>query len=481
MKKNKVITQIKALSEKEIKLLGRYVKNSSYGKKEIINRLYQFVSKHYPDYSHKAFTKKNCFLYVFPELKLQLKQLNGQADDFIGKRLKNPFYHLRELIDDFIVKQELSTKRNEKNILLIEGLFKRGMHERAFQLIDKELDRLRNSLGDNFYYHFYQFKLNELKLNNSLDLVNETEDSYRGLHNQLDLFFTHSKIKFGFEVINRAKLFAENVDLLFYDWAKEKIDGGLIPNANLSMVLYSKIANLNNSSTYEEFSNVKKFYFENFTKLYTNERKEPLIYLLNFSSMRYKMGETAYMGEMFDLYKFGLKKNILMRNGYLSNNDFTNIITISTTLNRYNWAKEFIDDNSKFLPINIREDKVKIAKAQVESCLGNFESVIKLLNQVEFQNVYDNLNARSLVMRAYYSLEEFLLLDSFLESYYKYVIRNKFINDKEKLPLINMIKFTKILIVAIYKKKDKKKLRRKLKAMHPIFCKNWLETRIKGL
>jgi len=80
LKKNKVVIQLQALSKKELKLLGRFIKNSAYSKKESVSRLYEFIIKHYPGFDEDKFTKANCLVYIFPEQKLKLEQLNGDAD-----------------------------------------------------------------------------------------------------------------------------------------------------------------------------------------------------------------------------------------------------------------------------------------------------------------------------------------------------------------------------------------------------------------
>jgi len=367
---------------------------------------------------------------------------------------------------------------NEKTILLIKGLFKRQMHEKAFQIIDKELKRLEGMVGDDFYHHFYQFQLIELRLTNSLDQFEASDELFSDLHNKLDLFFAHTKIKYGFEAINQNNLLGKKYNLYFWDITKKLIDERVIPNSNLSMFLYSRILKLKDFSTQEDFIKVKQFYFEKFDVLCRNERKSPLISLLNFAMEQYKMGKQAYLNEMLDLYKFGLEKDILLKNGLLSINDFRNIVVISTTLFEFDWAKSFVNSKAHLLPEKYRQNAILINKAQIESSLKNNNTVIELLRDTNFNNVHENLTARSLMMRSYYNLKEFISLNSFLESHYKYVKRNNSISEKEKLPFINMMKFMKILVAENFKKTNKNKLISKLNELQPINCKSWFQNRI---
>jgi len=478
VKKNKVIAQLIALPDKELKLFGKFVRNSINNKKETVTRLYQFVVRNHPDYNERKFSKTQCFLYVFPELKPQMERLNGSADALISKKLKNPLYDLKNLIEAFIIQQELAEQSHEKTILLIKGLFKRQMHDKAFQLIDKELKRLEGMIGDDFYHHFYQFQLWELKLYNSIDKVNISAESFDKMQQALDLFIVHTKLKTGYEIKNRSELYGENINVHFFEEFKMAVGQKIIDHHNYSVHFYDKISNLKNTSSLEEYQAVRNYYFENINNFCIKEKREPLIYLLNYCTKIYGAGNKNFLVEMFELYNFGLAHQLLLQNGNLAASDFKNIVVLASTLLNFHWAKEFIKHNSILLIGKDRKNIISLCNAQIECDMCNFKGVLTELRDVEFNDVYDNLMSRSLMLRAYYNLNEWNSLEFFLEAYTKFVKRNTGLSNEVKASLFNMIRFTKILIQAHFKNTTKKQLMEKFDSYSSIYNKNWLSVKV---
>lgn len=469
------------LPENEFKLFGKFVRNPINNKKDTVIRLYQFVAKNYSNYDSRKFSKTQCFLYVFPELKPQMERLNGKADALISKKLKNPLYDLKNLIEAFIIEQEMAAQSHEKTILLIKGLFKRQMHDKAFQLIDKELKRLEGMIGDDFYHHFYQFQLTTIKLKNTTNKVKDASNLTQDSLKYLDIFFTHSKLKLGYESITRQRLLGDKVSLFLYDELLEYLNDKNIFESIPSILMFQKLAQLKANASFEEYERVKNYFFEKFDKILNADKKDLIIYFINFCLTKTKRGLNIFLEEIFEFYQFGLEHELLLENGKMYPDDFRNIVTIGTVLKKYDLVESFINEKSAFLPFELRNSIVLISRAQLEKSKGNLSKVIDLLKEVEFTSVHDNLVARSLLMRCYYELGEFHTLSYFLEAFVKFVKRNTSLSEEVKLAVLNMIKFTKILSNAAYKKPTKEKLKEKLGDLNHINSKNWLLKQIEKL
>lgn len=484
MKKNKVVALLTALSSKELKGFEKFVRNPHNNKKEAVIRLYEFIAKNHAAYNVRKFTKAQCFLYVYPELKSQFDKLNGKTDELVTQKLKNPLSDLKKLIDEFIVLQELAVEQYDKTLLLIRGLFKRQLRERAFQLIDKELKRLEDISAKNFYHHFYQFQLRELKEQACLDIVNSDKEFFLKMINDLDLFYIHTKLKLGYEAKSRQALLGQENNILFYNELASSVAKNKINNVTPIIELYAKVSKLNEENSLEYYFTTKQFFLNNFSLLDKRDQQDILINFFNFCVKfmnEQKIDEEERFKELLDLYKFGLKHDLLINNGYLSDDHFKNIIIISSTLYKFDWARNFIDTKSYLLHPSIRESNIKLAKAQIEGACKNNEEVISLLQNVEFANAYDNITARSLLLRAYYELGEWHTLDFFLESYSKYLKRSNAISKEVQLSIINMIKFTKILMQTQFKRREKPELLKILNQLTPINGRRWLKGRVESL
>jgi len=480
VKKNKVIAQLMALPPKEFRRFGKFVRNPANNKKDTLIRLYQFVVNNHPEYEERKFNKAQCLLYVFPELEYQYERLNGKADEFVSKKLKNPLYEFKNLIEEFIIQQELAVRSHEKTMLLIKGLFKRQMHDKAFQLIDKELKSLEGMVGDDYYHHFYQFQLLELKQDHVLDKVKINPHIYTNLINNLDLFYLDSRLRFECIIKDRKENFDNLYNNLFAKDIKSLVENYEIEKMTPTIKLYSKLIVLSDSANIEEFSETKHYFYNNVNDFSLSNKNDFGIYLFNYCNYKSKKGEKDFLKQAFELRRFALEKRIIFENGFLKPIDFTNLIVMSTTLKEFDWTFEFIEQYAKYLPDERRQSIVGISKAQIEAEKpdGDFKKVIELLRDVVYFNVYDNMQARSIMLRAYYRLKEWQTLSYFLESFYKFIDRNTTIGLDYKLSCKNMIKFTRILMNAQHKTVSKSSLIKKLDSLNPIVAKKWLTNRI---
>ena len=91
----------------------------------------------------------------------------------------------------------------------------------------------------------------------------------------------------------------------------------------------------------------------------------------------------------------------------------------------YNWAKQFIQAFSCYLKEEIRENVVGLSSANILFHQKKFEAAFKLLARVDFKSVSDKIVGRSLQLRIYYELKEFLALDAYMKSTLQYIRKEK--------------------------------------------------------
>jgi len=467
-----------------MKLFGKYLSNPHFNKKEAVIRLHKFVAKNHPVYDKQKFSKLNCFLYVFPELKPELAKLNGKADTFISSKLKNPLYDLKKLVNGFIIQQEFETESHEKTIMLIKGLFKRKMHDKAFELIDKKLKQLKDTVGEDFYHHFYKFQLQHLK-EQHLKVQNSKEAEqalFDEMTKDLDLFCAHTRVLFGFEAANRKIVCGVNFKILLFDELNDLLSNNKIENITPTILLYHKINKLFNENSNDYYYKVKRMFIDKFKLIEENDKKAMIVYFINYSIGKSKEDAITYNKEIFNLYSFGFENGLFFSGHYISTEHYKNVVTIGSSLKKFKWVENFMETKSKLLHPEKRKSSTLLAKAQLENAKGNCKEVITLLKDVEsFDIIWDNVFARILMMRAYYELKEWSALEYFLDSFSKYVSRNKLIGKDRKLSFSNSVKFTKILMQANVKNLKKEDLKSKLNAFKNINNRSWFLKMIEQL
>ena len=99
---------------------------------------------------------------------------------------------------------------------------------------------------------------------------------------------------------------------------------------------------------------------------------------------------------------------------------------------------------------------------------------MRLLQKVEFRDVQYNLNARRMLLRIYYELEELEALESLLDSFRTYIHRQKDLGYHRE-HYLNLIAFVKkILRNNLKDKAFRTKIKRQIEEANALAEKTWL-------
>lgn len=151
------------------------------------------------------------------------------------------------------------------------------------------------------------------------------------------------------------------------------------------------------------------------------------IYLIaiNFCIKKVNLGEERWFHNIFNLYKKGLHAGIFMENERLSRWTFNNIVSTAIRVRELDWAKSFMGDYAKALDPDTREAICAFNLARVYYEEKNYTEALRVLHQMEYDDVLEVLNAKALRMKLFYKLGEWQALDSLLDSITIYLRRKK--------------------------------------------------------
>ena len=154
--------------------------------------------------------------------------------------------------------------------------------------------------------------------------------------------------------------------------------------------------------------------------------------------------ETDYK-ESFELYELGMKKNIFLLNGVLDRFTFGNTIITALNLGKFSWVDKFITDNSNLIEDRYRSNYVAFYRARLHFERKEYNKAMKLLAQSDYDDILMAFSAKIMLLKMYYELDEFNVLDSLLASMQTYLQRKK-VMGYHKTNYKNIIKFTKKLL-----------------------------------
>ena len=74
------------------------------------------------------------------------------------------------------------------------------------------------------------------------------------------------------------------------------------------------------------------------------------VYAQNFCIQKINSGQESYFQELFDLYGFMLKEDVLLEHGFFDQRVYGNIILVASRLGQFEWAAQFVEDYRDKLP-----------------------------------------------------------------------------------------------------------------------------------
>ncbi len=294
-------------------------------------------------------------------------------------------------------------------------------------------------------------------------------------------------------MINRQNIVSESYEIRMLEEVKSFVGNSfqLFERCPAILVYYHILLTLQENEKEEHYSKLVELLARYSGSVERNELRAMYDYAQNYCIKKINSGNTKYLYEIFKLYKTLLAKKLMLdESGNLSQWDYKNIVTTGTRIKEYGWCEKFLRDYRDKLPVQDRENAFAFNLATLYYSQKKYDMALKLLQTVEFTDVYYGLSARSLLLKAYYESNEFEPLYSLLDSFKIYLKRNKLVSKYQFTVHMNLVRMTMRLakvksMLHISRKetirKELDKLKKKIDATPEITNLNWLMEMIVGI
>lgn len=222
----------------------------------------------------------------------------------------------------------------------------------------------------------------------------------------------------------------------------------------------------------------------------TGELRSIFNHLQNYCIAMINKGDATYLDELFKLYLSQLDRKLFFENGFLPEWHYKNIVTTGLRLGQMDWVLHFIEAYRQYLDPKVADNAYRFNLANWHYHQGNLTRVMELLNEVEYTDLRYSLDAKAMLLRTYYDLDEEEALLALTESFRRYIGRNRTLSDFQKKGYFNLLKFTrrafrlkmnKGIIKPSKWKHSFALLERDLQAADTLFNRSWLEKRVAAL
>lgn len=200
-----------------------------------------------------------------------------------------------------------------------------------------------------------------------------------------------------------------------------------------------------------------------------------LYYLAINYGIRRINSELGLLRETFDLYLAGLQHKFLLENGKLHRFAFKNIIALALHLKEFDWAHEFIDTHGTLLQNEYQQTYIHYCRSKLFFTQKNYGEAMQRLQQIEYEDIYLNIDAKIMLLKIYYELQELEVLDSYLSTLRVFLNRKKKLLGYHVENYKNVIRAVHWLLqVNPYSKAEIEKLRLKIQEMKVLTERAWL-------
>jgi hypothetical protein len=429
MEKTKLVTLLRTFDVWELRNLRELVNSPFFNKQEIVVRLLEETEK---------YLKKG---EATPELEVMHQRLWPELA-YDHQRLRYVMTDLTRLVEEFLVQKQLETKPWLQGRLLLEGLAARKQEKYFGQGLAKALEKLDKDGLRDADYHYERFRLHQLAKDFEAERKAKTgEDWLHPLIEDLQNFFFGTRLRLVCDLVSKSGGNVQEDDKPLVDELRKRL-GKQLGNEPVAVSIYETVLQMLTHTDPELYYRTLRMSLKVNAKHFQRDELMHLYgFALSFSIQQLNRGTEGYLQEIFLLYQEQLQHDVLIDNGRFPAQHFKNIVTVGLRLKEFDWTRQFIESKSMQLPESEKESIVAYSRAALHYVLGAYAECRKLLQFASFSDAVHELEAKILLMKSLYELEDWKALQAVGEKQLKYLKTQSSLSERQRNFHANFIEF----------------------------------------
>lgn len=433
--KGRGIEVLKSFSKIEMKEFGKFLDSSYHNTNGRLSEFFNALRNYYPDFNQNDFTDETLYSLVFGKSKY-----NYQV-------LKNLMSQLYKKENEFLVLQALANDKNGQKIYLLNELSFRKVDSAFWHELDKAKKENSSWKTISESYFLYSWKLASSESSYLID-SGEQEKTGKLLNemceNAIVNFFssiwvnTYSTLVFNefnynlSEIGKLAETFLDSFDFEKVAAVLDKnYDGSHYLRHNLQFIklCHGRFKNIGSTAL-----DMKKDLMNNIGKYNELLKFQMSENLSSLFAAEINSGKLDNINEYAELIKYKQENKLLFgsKQKYLNPLAFMGDLTIIILSKNFEYAKEFICKCEDLLAPADRKDLIKLAYSRYHMSKGEYEKVIELLASITTPYFVEKYYVKGSLIKCFYELKDYEQVFSIIESYRKFLHRNKNISKTHK-------------------------------------------------
>lgn len=440
---SKLISIYLSLNIDEKRKLRKWINSEFVNKNDDVLSLFEFIDSR-KSINAKTTTKEKAHAFLYP---------NKPFNDL---RMRHLIWMTTDILELFVIQIGFEKEDVLKDAFLSKFYLNKGLHIYANKTLENAIDKVKNKPIKNIehYKDLYDLGFSFYDLNSR---NNRTEDF--NINESLHSFtiLTIVEVLKTACAINTIQKVMENETK---HYLLQPILDLLSNNDNVFMELpivriyyhaYLCVANEDENAFQLFLEDIKNnealFSIHELNRLYRTA--------INFCVKKLNQNDKYYTQKTFDIYMYTIENGILIDNNEINRFAFTNTITLGIKLDELNKLETFINTYSHFIHTDFRQNTIDYNTAKILHARKQHHKALTMLLTNEFKDTIWNLNAKFIIAKIYFELDDITSFSQYLKSFKVYIKRKSNIG-YHKTYFSNVTDaLTKLLDV--YKKPEKNK------------------------
>lgn len=459
---NPLISLYRALDKSDIRRLGKWLDSPIHNQRDDVQALHAYLIGSDRLYKTSALTKTRVWKKIFPQ------------EAFDDARLRQTFHWALKAVEAFLAYTQWCKDPINQRLELVKELQQRNLAGPAGRNLTKSRKLLESvELKDEHHLRQqYQLELQQDEHRTYYQL-NE-HPRFQEIADTLDLTYLIEKLKASWNMLFHQQVYKTEFKINFLTEVVgyvQQLD--LEKHPVLAIHYYGYLGLVDDDESGKTISRLRDAVARHGKLLNEKDLRYVILMAINICITKMNQGKEPYIREAFEWYRLGLEEDSITENGLLTRATYLNIVANAIKLKEYDWAEEFINNYTYQLEEDIRDNTERFARARLGYEQKDYALAMPLLVQVDFKHPVYNLLAKTLLLKIYFELDEFDLLESQVDAMLTYV-RRKTLSDLHRNNFNNIARLTRQLSRLGPNRKKKELLREKIQDTSPLSEKKWL-------
>ena len=424
-----------------------------------------------------------CFVSLLPSLQktnpVEQTELEIWKKIYPNKRFNKARFHrvcsdLLKEAERFLAYHKFAQNKSLQNVFTLQSMNEKRVITMLPHLLNQaKIQHSKYTLHDSEFY--YQQYLIEAEQNNFEEKLNsrKNDKNLKSVMNYLDKYYLIMKLQCCCAILHYKNITNIDADLVLMDEILLHLKKTSYKDVPIINIYYHILLSQVEKDNEQHFQKLQQLLLEN-SKLFEKPlAREMYAHAIQYCIKKINDGSVKYQNEIFSLYKQSLQLQLIQVDGQLSPFDYKNIITVGLRVNEFEWTEKFINDYQKSLPKEHKENAYTFNMARLFFYKKEYDKVLNLLQQVEYNDVFYLLDSKLTLIKTFYELKEFESLTALLESFKMLLRRKKIISEQQRIIYSHFVQYVKRMMNCVNKKRALE-LKEELQKPHQVADIGWL-------